>query len=132
MTAEGRIRVVCAVIMRGTAVLAACRQEGKTNGGLWEFPGGKVRAGETLEDALRREIQEELGVDIAIREALPPVRWKYPWIAIELFPFVCSIAEVAEPRALDHAAVRFVSRGEAARLQWSPADRMIVGNCFPD
>ncbi len=132
VTPAERIQVVCAVIKRGKMVFAARRPEDRTNGGLWEFPGGKVHEGETLEAALHREIREELAVGIGIHEALSPVQWDYPWIAIELFPFVCSMEPEAEPRLLDHAAVRFVSCREAAGLSWAPADRVIVEQYFLD
>ena len=132
MTPTERIRVVCAVIKQGDMVFAARRPDDRTNGGLWEFPGGKVHDGETLEAALHREIREELAVGIGIHEALTPVQWDYPWIAIELFPFVCSMEPEAQPRLLDHAAVRFVSRDEIACLPWAPADQVIVERYFRD
>ena len=130
VTTSQPVPVVCALIVSGESVLAACRPEGKTNGGLWEFPGGKVRAGESLEDALRREIREELAIAVVIREPLRAVAWTYPWMPIELFPFVCSVADGTEPRRLDHSAIRFVSREEARNLSWAPADRKIVEEYF--
>lgn len=132
VTSGVRRRVVCALIERGGAVLAACRREDRTNGGLWEFPGGKVRDGESLFAALGREIREELGVEITVVRELPPVAWKYPWISIELFPFVCSIAGSGEPRPLDHAALRFITGSEASELPWAPADREIVEGYYGD
>lgn len=130
MTTAGRVPVVCAIITSGETVLAARRPEGKTNGGLWEFPGGKVHAGETLEAALHREIREELGITIMLYESKPAVLWKYPWITIELFPFICSMTEGEVPRTLDHSALRFVSREDAMKLPWAPADRKIVDGYF--
>ena len=118
--------VVCAIVERGTMVLAARRKAEQTNGGLWEFPGGKVREGESLGAALSREIHEELGVTVTVHHGLPPVVWEYPWISIELFPFVCSVAGNVNPQPLDHAELRFVGGTEMLKLQWAPADRVIV------
>lgn len=132
MTGRARVPVVCAVIYQGEKVLAARRPEEKTNGGLWEFPGGKVHDGESPEAALTREIREELGVGVVVHEALTAVSWEYPWIAIELLPFVCSLHETSVPRLLDHTELRFVSRSEAAELAWAPADQVIVGQLFND
>jgi 8-oxo-dGTP diphosphatase len=127
---HGRIPVVCAVIERGVAVLAARRRAGQTNGGLWEFPGGKVRGGESLAAALSREIREELDVTVILHRELPPVVWEYSWISIELLPFVCSIADGDEPRPLDHAELRFVTPAQARLLEWAPADRVVAEGYF--
>lgn len=130
MTERVRVPVVCAVIHQGEKVLAARRPVEKTNGGLWEFPGGKVHDGESPEAALVREIREELGVGVDVHEALSAVFWEYPWIAIELLPFVCSLPENSPPRLLDHTELRFVSRQGAAELAWAPADQVVVDQFF--
>jgi 8-oxo-dGTP diphosphatase len=126
VSADNSVPVVCAIIERGSAVFAARRKPPATNGGLWEFPGGKVHPGETRGDALVREIVEELGVTILPLRELAPVRWTYPWITIDLFPFVCSIAEDATPLPLDHAEIGFFDGAALAQLTWAPADRVIV------
>ena len=131
MSAPGAVTVVCAIIERGETVFAARRKPQATNGGLWEFPGGKVHPGESGPDALLREIVEELGVTIAPLRELAPVQWVYPWITIDLFPFVCSIATDAAPQPLDHAEIGFFDRAVLAELQWAPADRVIVERYFP-
>ena len=123
-------RVVCAVIEHNDMVLAAHRKPDQTNGGLWEFPGGKVRVSEMLEAALTREITEELNVNLTIHRALQPVWWEYPWITVELFPFICSIADIRHPQPIDHAALRYVTPTEARSLPWAPADRCIVDQYF--
>ena len=125
-----RIAVVCAAIERGALVLAARRRPRQTNGGLWEFPGGKVQGGESLTAALAREVAEELGVAVSIRHAMEPVEWDYPWVAIALHPFVCSLNGSAEPEPLDHEELRFVSRDDARILPWAPADREVVDRYF--
>ena len=121
-----RRKVVCAVIGREGRILAARRKPGQSNGGLWEFPGGKVRDDETPSDALHREISEELGVTITILRDLPAVDWDYPQISIELLPFVCTINGEAEPLPLDHADIVFITLEEARSLAWAPADRVIL------
>jgi 8-oxo-dGTP diphosphatase len=120
------VPVVCAIIERGTAVLAARRRPEQTNGNLWEFPGGKVHAGETLAAALSREIAEELGIGVVPLRSIAPVRWEYPWITIDLFPFVCSIAPDAVPQKLDHADVAFFDAAQLWSLDWAPADRVVA------
>lgn len=126
MSADGAVPVVCAIIERGGAVFAARRKPQATNGGLWEFPGGKVHTGETRPDALIREIIEELGVTIVPVRELAPVRWAYPWITIDLFPFVCSIDAGESPLPLDHAEIGFLGGSALAQLEWAPADRVIA------
>ncbi|MBN1307321.1 MAG: (deoxy)nucleoside triphosphate pyrophosphohydrolase [Chitinispirillaceae bacterium] len=121
-----RRKVVCAVIERGERFLAARRKPQQSNGGLWEFPGGKVHPDETPASALRREIDEELGVAITIRKKLAAVFWEYPRISIELIPFICTIASTSGPQPLEHAELRFVLPAEALGMAWTPADRLIV------
>lgn len=125
-TAASAIPVVCAIIEREECILAACRQEQQTNGGLWEFPGGKVEDGETLDQALARELREELEITVDIGRQLPAVSWKYPWIHIHLHPFVVRLNDNRDPVPLDHAALRYVTPSEALTLVWAPADRKIV------
>ncbi len=79
MAGSGReIDVVCGVILDGEGRCLACRRpEGKHLGGLWEFPGGKVDAGEMPDAALVRELEEELGIRVEVGERLRDVRWDY-------------------------------------------------------
>ncbi len=74
-----------------------------------------------------REIMEELGVEITIVADMPEVRHSYPWMAIALIPFICSIRE-GEPRPREHAALRWVSLPEAGTLAWSAADIAVLDN----
>lgn len=120
------IPVVCAIIRRGDSFLAACRLEHQTNGGLWEFPGGKVRQRESLEEALARELDEELGVSVEIERPLSAVSWEYPWITITLYPFITRLSGGGTPHPIDHSILRWVTHAEARVLKWAPADRKIV------
>lgn len=115
------IEVVCAVIRREGKVLVCQRAAGTQLAGLWEFPGGKREEGESAEEALRREIWEELGCGIVVGEALEAVEHEYPELRIRLRPFWCEVGE-GEPVALEHAALRWVAAGELGGVELAPAD----------
>lgn len=121
-----RNQVVCAIIERNGRFLAAKRKTSQTNGDLWEFPGGKVDKGESLAGALYREITEELGVMPVIQRCLAAVDWEYPWITIQLIPFICTIDENEMPRALDHDEIKFILPSEATSIIWAPADQIVL------
>ncbi len=116
------IEVVCGIIRdeRGW-VLAGMRPQGKHLGGLWEFPGGKVDPGESAEEALVRELREELGVDVEVGEALEPVSWRYETVEIRLMPHLCEVrGGVIE--AMSHERVDWFAIGDLRGLVWAPAD----------
>ncbi len=117
------IPVACAIIEGPEGVLCAQRSASMSLPLVWEFPGGKIEAGETAEGALLREIREELQVDIIIERALPPADHSYvEGRVIRLFPFVCRLADDALPVPREHAALRWV-KAEALRvLDWAAAD----------
>lgn len=129
MINDKEIPVVCAIIEKDNRILAAQRGEMQTNAGLWEFPGGKVDPGETPEQALKREITEELTVDIMIHRQLIPVSYRYPWISIKLIPFVCSINN-GIVAATEHKSVVFVNKKESEDLVWAPADVIVLNQYF--
>ena len=117
------VPVVCAIIVRNGRIMLAQRPPDKKLGGLWEFPGGKVEAGESSEDALHRELQEELGCSVRITQRLAPFVHEYGWGRIKLIPFVCEIAEGSpEPHAHEHTALVWVERGELRGYDLAPAD----------
>jgi 8-oxo-dGTP diphosphatase len=116
------MQVVCAMIVRDDGKVLVCRRgEGRKLAGLWEFPGGKIEAGERAEDALVREIREELGVEISVGEARPVVDWDYGGMQLRLLPFLCRIVR-GEPQALEHAELRWCGGAECSALDWAPAD----------
>ncbi|HON11449.1 MAG TPA: (deoxy)nucleoside triphosphate pyrophosphohydrolase [Chitinispirillaceae bacterium] len=121
MNQNNRVPVVCAIIVQDNRFLAAQRNQNQSNAELWEFPGGKVKDGEKPEDALRREIREELGATIDIKKQLSPVVYDYPWISIELIPFICSI-KTGIILPIEHSQVRFITASESRNLDWAPAD----------
>lgn len=122
------VPVVCAIIVRDERIMLAQRPLDKKLGGLWEFPGGKVEAGESAEAALHRELQEELGCTVCVTRALVPFVHVYEWGCIELIPFVCELAAgSAEPRAIEHQALVWVERGELQEYELAPADVPLLG-----
>lgn len=119
--------VVCGVIENGEGLFLACqRPEGKHLGGRWEFPGGKVDAGESPEAALVRELREELAVEVEVGEALTPVVWDYSGKKIRLLPFICAIRG-GELQALEHQALRWCAPTHFGSLEWAEADIPILG-----
>lgn len=132
------LRVGAAAIVRHTTdgwmLLTARRTEPPVSAGLWEFPGGKVEDGESVEDCVRREILEELGVDVALHEPIPgPMDgfWRLgERVAIALW--WCSIIGDAEPALLeDHDALTWLSVDALRTVPWIPADLAIVDAIEP-
>lgn len=120
------IDVVCGVIVDVEGRYFVCRRpEGRHLGGLWEFPGGKVDAGESPEAALVRELEEELGIAVVVGRRLQEVRWDYGTVMIRLIPFLCSISS-GNPVPLEHSEVRWVMGDAFAELDWAPADEPIL------
>lgn len=118
------IQVVAAVIEREGKLLITRRPEGRHLSGLWEFPGGKPEPGETLQDALRREIKEELGVEVRPGEPIETVDWEYPDKRVSLVFFRCSIR--GEPRPLEGQEMAWVTRDDLARYEFPPADAALI------
>jgi 8-oxo-dGTP diphosphatase len=117
------VRVLAAVITRGGRWLLCRRPLHKRHGGSWEFPGGKLEAGEDLEQAAVRELREELAVDVE-RCGRVLYRRRDPGS-----PFVIEFAEVVvrgEPTSLEHDELRWAEPAEAALLPLAPADRAFV------
>lgn len=120
------IDVVCGVIEGADGCFLAClRPQGKHLGGLWEFPGGKVDAGESPKAALARELKEELGVLVRVGEPLREVIWHYDGRSIRLLPFFCSILS-GELAAIEHEELRWCAPEDFDRLAWAAADRPIL------
>ena len=117
--------VTAAVIVRDGQVLIAQRPAQGLLGGLWEFPGGKQQPGEDLETCLQREIDEELGVRIAIESLLGMFRHAYTHFRVTLYAFRCTLMD-GEPRNLEHAALQWVTLDELARFPMGKLDRQIA------
>ncbi|TVR48152.1 MAG: (deoxy)nucleoside triphosphate pyrophosphohydrolase [Puniceicoccaceae bacterium] len=121
------IDVVCALIEDGAGrILATRRPPGKAYGGLWEFPGGKVEPGETPADALRREIREELDLEIEVGADEDAVEHHDDTgVCIRLRPFRATVRG-GRLRLHEHTEFRWVLPVELDTLEWAPADRPIV------
>ena len=85
--------VACALVDADGRVLVAQRPEGKTMAGLWEFPGGKREANETIERCLHRELKEELGIEVALGQALESVTHKYSVMTVQITFFLARLAK---------------------------------------
>ena len=119
-------RVTCAIIVKDGRVLAARRGAGMNQGGLWEFPGGKVRDGESDEASLVREIREELGLAVLPTGRLEERAHTYDEDRkIVLVPFVCSVLR-GELKPVEHSESRWCARDELEGLDWCPADLPVV------
>lgn len=120
------LEVVCAVISRADGHYLAClRPEGKHLAGYWEFPGGKVEPGETLEEAIAREIREELAVEIEVGERMSAVEWSDDSVVLRLTPLRAHIIS-GELQAMEHERLEWFSALELGALHWAPADVPIV------
>jgi 8-oxo-dGTP diphosphatase len=120
---ESLIRVVAAIVEREERVLIALRPPKKRHGGMWEFPGGKVEPGETDLDALRRELSEELGLDVV--SALPPVASIQDPGSPFLIVFV-PVRTHGEPNCREHTAIRWAGWRELETLNLAPTDHRFV------
>ena len=116
------VRVVAAVIDRDSKYLACRRSQYKSLAGLWEFPGGKVEPGETDQDALRREIHEELGVEIAVGAYLATSLNKTGDLDIELVAYRAHVIEGDVSASSDHDELGWLTSKELEGIVWAPAD----------
>jgi len=121
------ITVVCALIIRNDTVLCAQRSERMALPLKWEFPGGKLEDGEAPEEALKREIMEELAIDITVGRALNVTEYTYKnGRTIRLLPYLATMASDQEPVANEHAELRWVKAFDLLDLDWAAADVPIV------
>ena len=117
--------VAVAVIRQEGRLLISQRMPQDSFGGFWEFPGGKLDDGETMETALAREIREELGVAVEVGEKRMIVSHRYPDRVIRLHCFDCRLVE-GEPRALECASWQWVLPEELERFSFPPASLPLI------
>lgn len=119
-----KIEVVAAIIVRDHEVFATQRGYGEWKD-WWEFPGGKIEAGESPQDALKREILEELNADISVGELLDTVEWDYPTFHLTMHCFVCSL--LSESLHLnEHEASAWLTADTLNSVRWLPADLALL------
>lgn len=117
--------VACAIIEQGGKVLATQRSEAMSFPLKWEFPGGKIKDGETAPECLVRECHEELGAEIAVVQLLSPVTHHYPAFTVTLYPFRCRIAS-GTIILHEHAALAWLLPAELHTLDWAEADLPVI------
>ena len=124
MEAMKSIIVAAAVIRKGDRIFATQRGHGEFKD-WWEFPGGKVEPGETPEEALLREIREELSTEISIDKFLRTIEWDYPSFHLTLHCYMCSL--VTEAMHLnEHEAASWLDKEEIYDVKWLPADEDLL------
>lgn len=120
------MRVVAAVIESNSLVLACRRALHKSMGGFWEFPGGKVESGETDQQALARELREELGIEVEVGDFICQSRSLANDTEIEMFTYFCSLKSPKPTSSSDHDKLLWVTSSELSSLEWPPLDLPVV------
>ena len=118
------IEVVAAIIRKGDYVFATQRGYGEWKD-WWEFPGGKMEAGETPKESLVREIKEELDADISIGRLLDTIEWDYPTFHLTMHCYMCSLLNDAL-HLNEHEAARWLGANDLSRVNWLPADNQLL------
>ena len=120
-----KIEVVAAIIRDGGRIFATQRGYGEFKDG-WEFPGGKIEPGETPQQALVREIREELDTEIEVEELLQTVEYDYPAFHLTMHCFWCTVRK-GELVLKEHEAAKWLTGETLDSVEWLPADRGLIG-----
>lgn len=118
------IEVVAGVIKDGNKIFATQRGYGDFKGG-WEFPGGKMEPGETPQQALARELKEELTVDVSVEDFICTVEYDYPNFHLTMHCFYCTVVG-GELKLLEHEAAKWLEKENIRSVDWLPADIAVV------
>ena len=119
-----QIEVVAAIIKQGNKIFATQRGYGDFKG-YWEFPGGKLEAGETLQEALIREIKEELDIGIEVGELIETVEYDYPQFHLTMHCFICTLVSGALVLK-EHEAAKWLTKDTLNSVNWLPADEGLI------
>lgn len=118
------VKVVAAIIEHDGKIFATQRGYGEFKDG-WEFPGGKVEPGETPEQAIVREIREELTAEIEVDRYLDTIEYDYPKFHLSMQCFICHVKS-GHLQLLEHEAARWVTKDQLDQVPWLPADLTII------
>lgn len=119
-----QIEVVAAIIQKKDKVFATQRGYGEWKD-WWEFPGGKMEQGETPEEALKREICEELSAEINVDELFSTVDYDYPKFHLTMHCYLCTLLKDAM-HLNEHESARWLSKDELDTVKWLPADKILI------
>ena len=119
-----QIEVVAAIIRKDDKIFATQRGYGEWKD-WWEFPGGKMEPGETPEEALKREIWEELSTEISVEKIICTVEYDYPQFHLTMHCYWCHV-ESGHLELNEHEAARWLTKEELNSVQWIPADRQLI------
>ena len=119
-----QIEVVAAVVLHEGRIFATQRGYGEWKD-WWEFPGGKIEAGETPEEALKREIQEELATDVGVDDLIETIEWDYPKFHLTMHCYWCH-ADKGSLSLQEHEAAKWLGRDDLLSVKWLPADIQLI------
>lgn len=119
-----KIEVVAAIIKEGDRIFATQRGYGEHKG-YWEFPGGKIEPGETQHQALKREIKEELGIDIIINKLVSTIEYQYSTFHLTMHCYLCTCNNQSI-ELHEHLSAKWINRNELNTLNWLPADLQLL------
>jgi len=119
------IKVICGIIFDKEKVFICRRKKGKSLAGFWEFPGGKIEEKETFEQALKRELHEELEMDVVIKEFIGQSNYNYDKIKIELFGYECQLINY-KGKLNDHDSYEWIDISKLNEYNFAPADLPLI------
>ncbi len=120
-----KVDVTCAIIIFNNQTLVVQRNENMDLPLKWEFPGGKIERGESEEDCIKREIREELNIELELISRLTPSRYDYPSISVQLIPFLAKYVQ-GELKLSEHKQYLLLSMDKLEKLDWAEADIPIL------
>lgn len=118
------IEVVAAIIIKDGEVFATQRGYGEFKG-WWEFPGGKIESGECPQEALVREVREELDAEISVDQLIDIIEWDYPTFHLTMYCYICTLNSESI-HLNEHEAAIWLSRENLSALKWLPADKLLI------
>ena len=119
------LEVVAGLVRDGERFLICQRPAHKARGLMWEFAGGKVENGETGQQALKRELREELGIEVEVQEQVADVTYAYPELTVHLTLYGAAIVH-GTPQLLEHNDLRWIALDEAYDGEFCPADQLLL------